>query len=505
MHFGHKRFGWNVQGLSIERATMTVDEIEKEIKALSANDRKDLFARLGVVDPINPLCGDVRIDDWVGEDQLRPRSTIIYPDGLEESIDIIASVESNPVSIGHPAILLAIKRWEHIVLYRHAQSRSPVYQSTKPDFVELAQMHLERVGSALLKGAKDRALPKEEALDVYIQKLGLDTDYYYLHFAWQLLDADEIKKARRLELRLKLLEDQLSNFPALLCRLGDLRYRGHNYPLPRIRVSSFEFEQMLFSLIQYDVPDKLTHWAVHCEPERFFGEAGLNNHPVSASIWINDLGHTTWDGYYHIEANGKSVPIKVSDAIKKMGLYNTRIRKLLVAVKGIIGLAEEIPGGDMLNGYKTDVIIEFLKSKDGKACVKKRPSWPVMVSRFDSWRFPLDKATLRKYRSKAKQERLNKREDRYIPYFPDYTAEIGLAGLNAIPPRFFSMGWEYPQIDGRFLLPDWFNDYDSTEIGHHWHSLPIVTVARKPIMASCFTPVEKGQSVNDTDRNISDM
>ena len=133
-------------------------------------------------------------------------------------------------------------------------------QETHQLRVELAQTHLDRVGRALLKGAKARAIPKEEALDVYVQKLGLDTDYYYLHFAWQLLGEDEIKKTRRPELRLKMLEAQLNDFPALLCRLGDRFHRGHNYPLPRIRLSNFILEQTLIHLLNYHLPDKLTQW-----------------------------------------------------------------------------------------------------------------------------------------------------------------------------------------------------------------------------------------------------
>lgn len=69
------------------------------------------------------MTGDaiVEIHDWKGADRKWPRAVVIRSDRSGNEIDILASVRQYAASIGHPAILCAIKRWEEIIIYQSAQ------------------------------------------------------------------------------------------------------------------------------------------------------------------------------------------------------------------------------------------------------------------------------------------------------------------------------------------------------------------------------------------------
>ena len=183
---------------------MTVEELEGQIKALTAKDQARLIERLGLERAANLLKAHVKIHDLNTQDRVKPRVVISYPDGTKESIDIIASVRNNAVSIGHPAILLAIRRWEYIVrYYRNLTGKPAKYlRNYRPDVPfdninQIAVDHLERLVDALVDGVKGRALTKERLVTLFLTKLGLDTNYTYLLEAWRLLGKDEIKNANR--------------------------------------------------------------------------------------------------------------------------------------------------------------------------------------------------------------------------------------------------------------------------------------------------------------------
>ena len=69
-----------------------------------------------------PPTGDaiVVIHDWMGSDREWPRAVVIRPNGSGNEIDILASVRLDAASVGHPAILCAIKRWEEIIICQSA-------------------------------------------------------------------------------------------------------------------------------------------------------------------------------------------------------------------------------------------------------------------------------------------------------------------------------------------------------------------------------------------------
>jgi hypothetical protein len=144
-------------------------------------------------DTDDPISG-IEINDSEGRDLLKPRITILYRDGAKKSIDILDSVKNNAASMGHPAIIYAIKRWEEIIrIYHHQASRR------HDKIYDIAAKHLRGIGSALLEGAKERAVSKEVMFGREILELPS------IHQAWTLLGTDTIKKIRNKEIKLSTL------------------------------------------------------------------------------------------------------------------------------------------------------------------------------------------------------------------------------------------------------------------------------------------------------------
>lgn len=181
-----------------------IDDLIKQIEALSDKDRAFVLERL-YQEKI------IVINDWLGQNKQQPCAVIIYSRDQWESIDIIASVKNNAVAIGHPAILVAIRRWEQAVLNQYPLSRSKKdkdkqKQSNKPetrnskarwkaargDFKWIAEDHLERIGKALLEAAKS---PKHRRSSLNIFKTlmqRIEIDINYLKLIWRILSQDEI-------------------------------------------------------------------------------------------------------------------------------------------------------------------------------------------------------------------------------------------------------------------------------------------------------------------------
>lgn len=129
---------------------------------------------------------EIFFNDSEGQDKENPRITILYYDETELSIDILASVKNNAASIGHPLILFAIRRWEEIVrVYYHRAIRRG------DERCEIAKKHLERVGSALLVGSKQRAVSKETSFKYEVTKSSC------IDLAWELLGKDDFKNIRK--------------------------------------------------------------------------------------------------------------------------------------------------------------------------------------------------------------------------------------------------------------------------------------------------------------------
>ena len=97
---------------------MNLDNIARAIRDLPTAEQRALRERLGWL----RSAGDVIIEvhDWKGSDRKWPRAVVIRSDRPRDEIDILASVKHNAASIGHPAILCAIKRWEEITICQGA-------------------------------------------------------------------------------------------------------------------------------------------------------------------------------------------------------------------------------------------------------------------------------------------------------------------------------------------------------------------------------------------------
>lgn len=198
---------------------MTIDELEKEIRGLSYDDSLQLFERLGLGEAAKMLQARIQIHDLNEENEGKPRAVIKYNDGSEESIDIIESVRKNAASIGHPAILLAIHRWEQLVHYHRAFRgkseylelfrRNPLKLRPGATLYKIARSHLERVGQALLEGARMRALKAEEVFIMAVGDLGYDTRYYYLRLSAELLATNELKNISDIEEKLEVMRQKL--------------------------------------------------------------------------------------------------------------------------------------------------------------------------------------------------------------------------------------------------------------------------------------------------------
>ncbi len=91
----------------------------------------------------------VTIYDRYGKDRRKPRAEVFDGWDSYQTIDILASIKSNPSSIKHPAIATAIKRWERLI-------RARLFLRNGEELYKIACAHLRRVDPKLLKNAKER-------------------------------------------------------------------------------------------------------------------------------------------------------------------------------------------------------------------------------------------------------------------------------------------------------------------------------------------------------------
>jgi len=188
-----------------------MDELVFGMQYLLPADRAVIYERLRLIKDRRQFLAKVTIDDWHGHGRQQPSVIIVYPDGTLESFDIIESVRQNAASIGHPFILIAIRRWEQVIRYYRSVSDATFQKPflDNDDFYTIARRHLAEIAKALLNGAEERAVKKEDAIAVCMQGWLRGFDYYILKKAWNLLAEQDIKRIRSLEKKLSTLEKRL--------------------------------------------------------------------------------------------------------------------------------------------------------------------------------------------------------------------------------------------------------------------------------------------------------
>lgn len=191
-----------------------IEEHAARLRALSPEEQMHVRERMGWVEQGNLLEAEITIHDRLGRDKDFPRATIRHHDGRWETIDIIKSIENNALSIGHPAILFAIHRWEQIVRCQRVLSnptRRKVSKVPSNDVLkypyEISKNHLKRIGKALLDGAESRAWSKYDVFEA--QTRSSSTGYDLLRLAWEALANQKIKKIRNSEEQLRKLKQKI--------------------------------------------------------------------------------------------------------------------------------------------------------------------------------------------------------------------------------------------------------------------------------------------------------
>lgn len=190
-----------------------IEEHVEKLGAISTEEQKCVRERMGWMEQGNLLEAEITIHCQEGRDKDFPRVTIRHHDGRWETIDIIKTIENNALSIGHPAVLLAIQLWEQTIRCQRVLNptrrkwRKTQYERTLDEPYKLAKRHLERVGKALLEGAKSRAMSK---FDVFRADTKIhESDYEWLRLAWEGLGDNEIKKIRNSDMRLSRLKQKM--------------------------------------------------------------------------------------------------------------------------------------------------------------------------------------------------------------------------------------------------------------------------------------------------------
>jgi hypothetical protein len=173
--------------------TKKIERLIQGIAVLSAADRSLILDRLK--DP-----SIVIINDWLGLNRERPCAIILYSHDNWESIDILESIRNNAASVGHPAILCAIQRWEQVVLTQYPLARTQrqkaeaaSWEVTHGSFKRTAKQHLKNIGKALLEAAENPKRRKSilTVFNTLLQRIDA-IDVLYLKMAWKLLSENDI-------------------------------------------------------------------------------------------------------------------------------------------------------------------------------------------------------------------------------------------------------------------------------------------------------------------------
>jgi hypothetical protein len=196
---------------------VNVEQLENEIRQLPARERAKLYTRLGLSEGYRISKNwPKRIEDWItiddssAQSKERPQIKVKYrdvnnPESGEDIIDIIDSVKKDPRCIGHPFILFAILRWVTRVKWKRSLARKSAKFAEE---YQIAEGHLKRIGSALLDGAKDGAVPIEFA-SIYVQFFGRIRSYGTLHAAWIILADPQVKKLQNTNVKIEEVRERL--------------------------------------------------------------------------------------------------------------------------------------------------------------------------------------------------------------------------------------------------------------------------------------------------------
>jgi len=206
--------------------------IREKSKNLSFDERANLFvcfiSAAGTIlyDAGGLFKAQIKIDDKRSKaSENRPLANIKFTDGYKarvEVIDILESVRNDATLIGHPAILFAINQWQNTLIWEKYNKSDDVYSEVYKianyvfvdQYIESARKNLEAIGKALLEGSRRQAIPKEMALALKIQDLGLEKKNTYLFVAWERLAAKHIKQTEELGERIDRVEKYLINLPS---------------------------------------------------------------------------------------------------------------------------------------------------------------------------------------------------------------------------------------------------------------------------------------------------
>ena len=484
---------------------MTVDELATEIEKLSSTERDELYRRFDVVDRSKIRGAEIMIDDWQGKDKISPRATIVYANGTEETIDIIASVEANAVSIGHPVILCAIQRWEDTIIYSKALTLSTPYLPSRAEFVEIATRHLKNLVKAVLKGAKNRRISKELAVDLFVVKLGLQDDYVVLHKAWEWLGEEAIKGVRNQQQKIKKLEKQLrSDWTAgvfkdsIYIAIGKLHEQSCiKLPLRlsemlRLQDEVELLQQKLVTLVLYEDMEHISQYLEFLKSKS--NTEGCKAFPPPTRLIATKLipeasqllskeglvsGQPMWhegDSFIFEFEDGSKASLKIAKALEIL-CVRPKLRRDISIAFGLTGCIANGEMAEVLNKSRSDVVCDFLRSKAGKCFLSKRNSWQVFANAFDAWRLPLANRSLQKYRSKSQQHvrwMLARGKEKDPNYWGiDIQNAMKFTGIE-IPPHYHSLFSLTQKYDARVLLPAWFNEFSNFEFSDN-NTLPVVT------------------------------
>jgi len=181
-----------------------IDKLEQQVSLLSDDDRTVLWARLGLAVEqdviVNIYDGQQRAIDYTGktlsgrrltsrevmleprpDDISRPRALMIFgPGGMEkdQEIDILASIRADAASLGHPAIMCALRFWQGSVVCKERLPDMGRGEGKRlRECGKIAKGHLESVSRALVQGVVARAWPAEKAFEVH-RRLVFDRSWY---------------------------------------------------------------------------------------------------------------------------------------------------------------------------------------------------------------------------------------------------------------------------------------------------------------------------------------
>lgn len=223
------------------QAIMINNELHEEIAKLSVSDKLELFTTLS-----NYLQGtllqklEVRIDDTRESRHRKPIAEITYPDGSTQHIDILASIENNILSLGHPAILTAICRWremvayENLVLddvytkeenidyptknktdkeqYRYKHEYLKLFIEDEKEYRSQVKKHLEKIVT-ILKRKEHISIEQAYALRLEADGIDFNDKESILYKTWELLADPEIKKCRTENNKREKIQERLKTFP----------------------------------------------------------------------------------------------------------------------------------------------------------------------------------------------------------------------------------------------------------------------------------------------------